>query len=373
MDRGPDGQHPGSLDDGDDRDVARSLRFLLRFLLGASMLAIAGVELLNLHLHLFGRAAQPQKPPAPPAFPHGTKFPKASGAGGGAALHVPLRPILYALLILALLGLLVFSVWLARRARRASLPAAVPDDITEDPAELLEAVASGRAAMASLDDARAAIIACYAAMEAHLAGRGAARGAADTPTSSCAGRWTRASCWAGLAEAVATTVPPDGSRLFYEARFSTHELSRDAREAALAALDDLTAELADAVASRLMSERGQRAGDTVSQWRRARPEVITAATLAAVAALAGLAVAGWPGLAVVATVTAAATLLVVGRTSPAPRPPRPPGRQPSPTARASARSPGTPSAGSSSPPGSRVVPSMRQTCAPCWSTCSPPG
>ena len=239
----------GSLDDGDDRDVARSLRFLLRFLLGASMLAIAGVELLNLHLHLFGRAAQPQKPPAPPAFPHGTKFPKASGAGGGAALHVPLRPILYALLILALLGLLVFSVWLARRARRASLPAAVPDDITEDPAELLEAVASGRAAMASLDDARAAIIACYAAMEAHLAGRGAARGAADTPD-----ELLRRAIDQGI---VLGRTGGSGSHdsaarrlttLFYEARFSTHELSRDAREAALAALDDLTAELADAVA-----------------------------------------------------------------------------------------------------------------------------
>jgi hypothetical protein len=58
----------------------------------------------------------------------------------------------------------------------------------------------------------------------------------------------------------------------------------------------------------------------VSQWRRARPEVIAAAIMAAAAALAGLAVAGWPGLAVVATVTAAATLLVLRGLTPRPAP-----------------------------------------------------
>jgi hypothetical protein len=58
----------------------------------------------------------------------------------------------------------------------------------------------------------------------------------------------------------------------------------------------------------------------VSQWRRARPEIIAAAIVAAVAALAGLAVAGWPGLAIVATVTAAATLLVLRGLAPRPAP-----------------------------------------------------
>lgn len=58
----------------------------------------------------------------------------------------------------------------------------------------------------------------------------------------------------------------------------------------------------------------------MSQWRHARPEVITAAIIAAVAALAGLAVAGWPGLAIVVTVTAAATLLVLRGLAPRPAP-----------------------------------------------------
>jgi hypothetical protein len=260
----------GSLDDGDDRDIAGSLRFLLRLLLGAAMIAIAVIELLNLHLHLFSRGAPPQRTPAPPSFPPGTKHPAAgAGAGGGSGLHVPIGPILYALLILALLGVLIFSVWLTRRAMRAALPGAVPDDLAEDSAELQEAVASGRAAMAAFDDARAAIIACYAAMEAHLAGRGAARAAADTPD-----ELLRRAIDRGIVRGRADGggVRPDSARpdsartdsartdsarpdsaarrlttLFYEARFSTHELGPGTRDAAVAALDDLLAELADTV------------------------------------------------------------------------------------------------------------------------------
>jgi hypothetical protein len=58
----------------------------------------------------------------------------------------------------------------------------------------------------------------------------------------------------------------------------------------------------------------------VSQWRRARPEVVTAGILVASAALAGLAVAGWPGLAIVTIVTAALTLLVLRVLAPRPAP-----------------------------------------------------
>ena len=56
----------------------------------------------------------------------------------------------------------------------------------------------------------------------------------------------------------------------------------------------------------------------MSQWRRARPEVIIAAVLIAAAGIAGFAVAGWPGLAVVATVAAALTLAVLRGLAPRP-------------------------------------------------------
>jgi hypothetical protein len=219
------------------------------------MLAIAVVELLNLHLHLFSRPALPRKAPIHPVLLPGVKPSARSAARGSSGLHVPVGPILYALLILALLGALVLCAWLARRVRHAALPGAVPDDLAEDPAELLEAVTSGRAAMADLDDARAAIIACYAAMEAHLAAHGAARGAAGTPD-----ELLRRAIDQGIVQGSAgrdgaspgSAGPGSAARrlttLFYEARFSTHELGPATRDAAIAALDDLTAELADAVA-----------------------------------------------------------------------------------------------------------------------------
>jgi hypothetical protein len=234
-----------SLDDGDDRDVAGSLRLLLRLLLAAAMIGIGVVELLNLHLHMFKGSVRPLKEPARPV-PRLTAKPHAGLAGGGGSgLHIPVGPILYALLILALLGALVLSIRVARRIRQAALPGAVPDDLAEDPGELLDAVASGRAAMADLDDARAAIIACYAAMEANLASRGAARGAADTPD-----ELLRRAIEQGIVHG--RTARDSAARrltlLFYEARFSTHELGPATRDAAISALDDLTAELADAVA-----------------------------------------------------------------------------------------------------------------------------
>jgi hypothetical protein len=56
----------------------------------------------------------------------------------------------------------------------------------------------------------------------------------------------------------------------------------------------------------------------MSQWRRARPEVIIAAVFIALAGVASVAVAGWPGLAVVATVAAALTLAVLRGLAPRP-------------------------------------------------------
>jgi Domain of unknown function (DUF4129) len=249
-----------SLDDGDDRDVAGSLRLLLRLLLAAAMLGIGVVELLNLHLHLFSGPLHPPKEPVRAGLPPSVKPHAGSGAGGGTGLHIPLAPILYALLILALAGVLVLSAWLARRIRQAALPGAVPDELSEDPGELLEAVASGRAAMADLDDARAAIIACYAAMEAHLASRGAARGAADTPDELLRRAIDQGIVGGGATQdgaaknsaahnsAAHNSAARRLTTLFYEARFSTHELGPATRDAAITALDDLSAELADAVA-----------------------------------------------------------------------------------------------------------------------------
>jgi hypothetical protein len=213
-----------------DRDIdpPQALRFTLRYVLAACMIGIAVVLVTDLHLHFF---AKPKSQPAPrsPFKP----APPTLKPGGGGGVHIPLGPILYALLIVAIVAAVVVTIWWSTRLRRPAAPLVIEDVSTD---ELREAVAQGRAALAAIDDARAAIIACYLAMERRLADRGTARGAADTPDEL-------------LSRAVAAGVVRGGAAgsltaLFYEARFSTHPLGASQRDAASAALDQLAAELA---------------------------------------------------------------------------------------------------------------------------------
>jgi Domain of unknown function (DUF4129) len=217
-----------------DQDIepAQALRAVLRFLLPACMIAVAVVVLVNLHLHFFsGKAAKPVAPPtALPKLPTGTPKPLT-----GSGLHIPVGPILYGLLIALIVVAVVVSVWWSTRLRRPAAAPVITDVTTED---LRQAVDEGRAALAAIDDARAAIIACYLAMEARLADRGTARAAADTPDELLA-RAVAAGTVRGRAAGRLTA-------LFYEARFSTHPLAAGQRDAASAALDELAAELAPA-------------------------------------------------------------------------------------------------------------------------------
>jgi len=135
----------------------------------------------------------------------------------------------------ALLAGLVLSLWWARRLRRPAGRARADGFIAEDPEQLREAVESGRSALRTFDDARAAIIACYVAMENSLAERGAAREVAGTPDELLA-RATETGLVRGTAAARLTA-------LFYEARFSSHPLDRTQRDAAERALDELAAAL----------------------------------------------------------------------------------------------------------------------------------
>ena len=109
--------------------------------------------------------------------------------------------------------------------------------IAEDSEGLREAVESGRSALRTIDDARAAIIACYLAMENSLGERGTARTIADTPDELLA-RARASGMVRGTAAARLTA-------LFYEARFSSHPLDHRQRDAAERALDELADALAE--------------------------------------------------------------------------------------------------------------------------------
>jgi Domain of unknown function (DUF4129) len=217
-----------------DDDIAKpaALRFVLKYVLGAAMAGVAAVLLSNLHLHFFIKPPK-QLTRARPLFTHRPPLP--GGAGGG-SFGIPIGPILYGLLIALLVAAVAISIWWAARMRRAAAPGPMDGDIAEDSAGLRDAIESGRAALAAtIDDARAAIIACYLAMERTLADRGTARAAADTPDEL-------------LARAVASGIVRGNAarrltELFYEARFSSHPLGPGQRDAASRALDELAAEL----------------------------------------------------------------------------------------------------------------------------------
>jgi Domain of unknown function (DUF4129) len=177
-----------------------------------------------------GQRIRPQPLPTRSA----TLPPAPAQAHSHTAANFPLAAVLYGLLIVILLAAIAGCVVLARR-RRAWLAGQVDADFYDEPDEMRAAVESGRTALRRLDDARAAIIACYAAMEHSLAKAGTARAVAETPdellTRAVASGLARGSAAARLTE------------IFYEARFSSHPMDRGQRDAAEGALGEIAADL----------------------------------------------------------------------------------------------------------------------------------
>ncbi len=210
---------------GSQETTAIKLRAVLFFVLGTGVIAAAVLVLAGVHL----RAPRPE----PRAIPGATRLPGPTVSplrlrrAAPPVLHIPLAAVLYALLIVLLLAGIAVSVWWARRLR-PPVAARSDDFIVTDPERLREAVESGRSALRTVDDARAAIIACYLAMETSLAERGTRARERGLVRGAAAGRLTA---------------------LFYEARFSTHPLEGGQRDAAERALDEMAADLAETEAA----------------------------------------------------------------------------------------------------------------------------
>jgi hypothetical protein len=210
--------------------VAR-LRRWLRAALTAGLIAVVILTLISAHLHPFSGVPRPTVPPPgtqPNLRPHALASPRTGAPAGSLAY------LLWGLLIALGVTAVVFGLVMVLRHRRpvTVLP---PGEVEFDPTDLRAAVTSGRAALRELDDARAAIIACYVAMEKSLAKKGARRAAADTPDELLARATAEGIVHGPAAERL--------TGLFYEARFSRHQLTDADREQADRALDELAAEL----------------------------------------------------------------------------------------------------------------------------------
>jgi hypothetical protein len=214
---------------------ARALRVVLRRAIAVAMVIIVVIAVANIAAHRGGSLLQRvltgrHKTPPPKPAPLRLGLPRGAADHGSYLGYGVLGAI-----VLATLITLVLIVLRARtRPRRSGGYVDEPPGDERD--DLRQAIDSGRLALHTMDDARAAIIACYVAMEGSLASAGATRAAAETPDELL----TRA-VRAGLVHSPAAATL---TRLFYEARFSTHPVEPAAKDAAQQAMDAIAAELA---------------------------------------------------------------------------------------------------------------------------------
>jgi hypothetical protein len=182
-----------------------------------------------------GSGSRSAEPVAPTHRPH-------PGHTFNLNLTAVLLTLLAVLGVAVLVGLIAFAVWLLRRTPPLAPVEAAPPTDAPDPADeaLAEALLAGRRALSG-DDARTAIIACYAAMEASLDRAGVAREAADSPSDLL--RRAKIRDFPGTAghDAVALT------ELFREARFSTHPMNAQHMDTARRAMDSVTEALAERI------------------------------------------------------------------------------------------------------------------------------
>jgi hypothetical protein len=213
-----------------DALLAAQLRKLLTYVVGAGLVVIPAVYLLSRHVRPL-RPRPATKSKAAGGIPH--LPPPSHSTAGWLIVIIILGALVAAILVYVILVLIRGRIWLGFRRGAAGIAIELAEQ--GDESDLFEAVQSGRSALRQFDDARAAIIACYVAMEESLDRAGAARVVADTPDELLA-RAADQGLIHGDAAARLTL-------LFYEARFSTHPMPFTKRDEAQRALAEMAASL----------------------------------------------------------------------------------------------------------------------------------
>jgi Domain of unknown function (DUF4129) len=216
-----------------DALLAGRLRQMLSYVVITGLVTIPALYLLGRHVRL----ARPPRLPGAGSGPGTVPRPAHPGSyTAGQVLVIIIAVLVAAALIYGAARLVAMrhGFWAGWRGHAVGTVVGRP---AGDEPGLREAVESGQAALRGLDDARAAIIACYLAMERALARAGASRAASDTPYELLARAADR-----GL-------VPGEGATrltaMFCAARFSSHPMPPAARGAAERALGELAARLGD--------------------------------------------------------------------------------------------------------------------------------
>lgn len=141
--------------------------------------------------------------------------------------------VVFLLLSVAALAILVAAL-LVRRLRRTPQPVTPPPHSSA----LVAAVGVGRSALRGIDNDRAAILACYQAMEQSLAEHGVVREGSDTAT-----EHLRRATAAGVVRLDAVS---ELLAVFHRARFSDHPVHAADRKTAQRVLADVSNQLAQA-------------------------------------------------------------------------------------------------------------------------------
>jgi uncharacterized protein DUF4129 len=144
---------------------------------------------------------------------------------------------LFAGMAFAAAALIIAALWVRRQRRGRDWADASRAEPGSQPS-LQDALSAGTAALRDEADPRAAIIACYAAMEGSLAGAGAAPAVSDTPDEVLA----RAASGGLIRSAAAGEL----TRLFRQARYGHRDMAEGERAAAQGALTRLRADLGGA-------------------------------------------------------------------------------------------------------------------------------
>jgi hypothetical protein len=188
-------------------------------------LALIGGPLVLVIRALHRRRRALTRPALPPAL---------GGAGHALAHDTSSGWALFAGMAFAAAALIIAAIWIRRQRRARDWPDELPAGPEGEPS-LQAALSAGTAALQERADPRAAIIACYAAMEGSLAGAGAAPAASDTPDEVLA----RAASGGLIRSAAAGEL----TWLFRQARYGSRDMAEPERAAARGALTRLRADL----------------------------------------------------------------------------------------------------------------------------------